>query len=160
MHNKNIKRSNISNATTLNNWENNYEIEDKSTTLSKEKETLINNIIKEIETSDTIGIQDNYHKVTFKCPEYIDIAKPFNKIIFEMAELYEKKNQDYGNAFGQLFNEYGINYAIMHLHEKLNRIKSVTKNNKHNNESIKDSLIDMANYAIMTIIELNNQNDN
>lgn len=82
---------------------------------------------------------------------------PFNKIIIDMAILHDKKNQDYGNAFGQLFNEYGLNLSIMHLHEKLNRIKSVHKNNSANNESIKDSLIDMANYAIMTIVELNNQ---
>lgn len=87
----------------------------------------------------------------------IDVSKPFNNIVYEMASLYEKKNQDYGNAFGELFNEYGLNYSIMHLHEKLNRIKSVYKNNNANNESIKDSLIDLANYAVMSIVELNNQ---
>lgn len=89
----------------------------------------------------------------------IDVSKPFNNIVYEMASLYEKKNQDYGNAFGELFNEYGLNYSIMHLHEKLNRIKSVHKNNNANNESIKDSLIDLANYAVMSIVELNNQSD-
>ena len=47
----------------------------------------------------------------------------------------------------------------MHLHEKLNRIKSVHKNNNANNESIKDSLIDLANYAVMSIVELDNQSD-
>jgi hypothetical protein len=89
----------------------------------------------------------------------IDVSKPFNNIVYEMASLYEKKNQDYGNAFGELFNEYGLNYSIMHLHEKLNRIKSVHKNNNANNESIKDSLIDLANYAVMSIVELNKQFD-
>ena len=88
----------------------------------------------------------------------IDENLPFNKIIIDMAKLYQAKNQDYGNAFESLFNEYGLDYAIMHLHEKLNRIKSVHKNNKHNNESIKDSLIDIANYAVMTLVELNKQN--
>lgn len=87
----------------------------------------------------------------------LDYNQPFNKIVFDMANLYQKKNQDYGNAFGQLFSEYGMNYSIMHLHEKLNRIKSVHKNNNTNNESIKDSLIDLANYAVMTLVELINQ---
>ena len=86
----------------------------------------------------------------------LDYNKPFNKIVIDMANLYQKKNEDYGNAFGELFYEYGLNYSIMHLHEKLNRIKSVHKNNKHNNESIKDSLIDLANYAVMTLVEFNN----
>lgn len=90
----------------------------------------------------------------------LDYNVPFNKIVIDMANLHEKKNKDYGNAFGQLFNEYGLNYSIMHLHEKLNRIKSVHKNNSANNESIKDSLIDLANYAVMTLVELNNLNYN
>ena len=106
----------------------------------------------------------NYQKPTlnvnseFETNSIINENLPFNKIIIDMAKLYQAKNQDYGNAFETLFNEYGLNYAIMHLHEKLNRIKSVHKNNKHNNESIKDSLIDIANYAVMTLVELNKQN--
>ena len=90
----------------------------------------------------------------------IDYNKPFNKIVVDMANLYQKKNEDYGNAFGDLFNEYGLTYSIMHLHEKLNRIKAVHKNNNANNESIKDSLIDLANYAVMTLVELNKSDEN
>ena len=90
----------------------------------------------------------------------IDYSKPFNKIVIDMANLYQKKNEDYGNAFGDLFNEYGLTYSIMHLHEKLNRIKAVHKNNSANNESIKDSLIDLANYAVMTLVELNKPDEN
>ena len=89
----------------------------------------------------------------------LDYNQPFNKIVIDMANLYQKKNQDYGNAFGNLFDEYGLTYAIMHLHEKLNRIKAVHKNNNANNESIKDSLIDLANYAVMTLVELNKSSD-
>ena len=85
-----------------------------------------------------------------------NLNEPFDKVLYQMKTLREAKNKDYGNAFGELFNEYGLNYSIMHLHEKLNRIKSVHKNNKANNESIKDSLIDLANYAIMTYIEMDN----
>lgn len=82
----------------------------------------------------------------------LNLNDPFEKTIIEMAKLRRAKNKDYGNAFDVLFNEYGLLYSIMHLHEKLNRIKAVHKNNKANNESIKDSLIDLANYAIMTYI--------
>ena len=82
----------------------------------------------------------------------LNLNDPFEKTIIEMAKLRRAKNKDYGNAFDDLFHEYGLQYSIMHLHEKLNRIKTVHKNNKANNESIKDSLIDLANYAIMTYI--------
>ena len=82
----------------------------------------------------------------------LNLNDPFEKTIIEMAKLRRAKNKDYGNAFDDLFHEYGLQYSIMHLHEKLNRIKAVHKNNKANNESIKDSLIDLANYAIMTYI--------
>lgn len=86
----------------------------------------------------------------------LNLNDPFEKTIIEMAKLRRAKNKDYGNAFDDLFNEYGLQYSIMHLHEKLNRIKAVHKNNKANNESIKDSLIDLANYAIMTYILMDN----
>lgn len=74
----------------------------------------------------------------------------------ELTKLYEIKNKDYGDSFGKGFKEYGLTMPCIRLEDKLNRLKSIVKNNKINvcNESLEDTLIDLANYAIMTVIEL------
>jgi hypothetical protein len=72
-----------------------------------------------------------------------------------LNEIYRKKNEDYGDSFGKLFKEYGESYAAAHIEEKLVRFKQLMKNPpqvKH--ESKIDSLLDMANYCILTVIEL------
>lgn len=71
--------------------------------------------------------------------------------------LYASKNADYGNAFGDTFKELGIVSAITRITDKTNRLKSLCKpgsDQKVNDESIQDTLIDLANYAIMTLIEM------
>lgn len=69
-----------------------------------------------------------------------------------LKEVYHKKNHDYGNSFEDGLNEDGLIFAKMHLMEKYNRFKMlITEKNQVNNEGIRDSLLDMANYAIMTV---------
>lgn len=79
-----------------------------------------------------------------------------------LTTLYEKKNNDYGDSFGRSFQEYGMIMPCIRLEDKLNRLKSLTVHNKKplvEDESIRDTLVDIANYAIMTIIELDIQNE-
>ena len=92
-----------------------------------------------------------------KKADFNNIEK-FAAIQEENAELYALKNADYGNSFSEGFAEYGILMAIIRLEDKLRRIKRLC-NNKTNvkNESIIDTLSDLSNYAIMTIIELDKQ---
>ena len=72
-----------------------------------------------------------------------------------LSALYEKKNADYGDSFGKSFKEYGLTMTCIRLEDKLNRLKALTKNKAQvEDESITDTLMDLANYAIMTIIEL------
>ena len=72
----------------------------------------------------------------------------------ELTALYERKNHDYGDSFTRNYNEFGIVYSIMHFQEKLDRLKSLmTKDAQVTDESITDTLMDMANYAIMTMVE-------
>lgn len=79
----------------------------------------------------------------------------FKNICDELRETYSKKNNDYGDSFSKLFEEYGMTYSIIHLQEKINRIKSLQrKENEVKNETFIDSLKDLANYAILTLIEL------
>lgn len=82
-------------------------------------------------------------------------ADRFKEITDKMLETYKSKNKDYGDSFRNLFKECGMTYAYGHLREKLERIKSLKDNEaKVKGESMKDSLYDLANYAILTIMEI------
>ena len=82
-------------------------------------------------------------------------AKAFRDITNKMCNTFEVKNHDYGDSFHKLFEECGMTYAYGHMAEKLERINSLRKNDaKVKGESMKDSLYDLANYAILTIMEL------
>ena len=84
----------------------------------------------------------------------------FKNITVEMTELYERKNADYGDSFGKSFVEYGVTMPCIRLEDKLNRLKSLTIKNQSaqvNTESVEDTLMDIANYAVMSIIELRNK---
>lgn len=83
-------------------------------------------------------------------------VKEFVSICKEMTELYNLKNIDYGDSFGKSFEEWGMPMPCIRLTDKLNRLCSLTKNfsQRVEDESIEDTLKDLANYSIMTLIEL------
>lgn len=84
-----------------------------------------------------------------------DASAVFRDITNNMFDTYKSKNKDYGDSFHKLFKECGMTYAYGHMAEKLERINSLRKNEaKVKGESMKDSLYDLANYAILTIMEL------
>lgn len=74
----------------------------------------------------------------------------------EINKLYERKNHDYGDSFHQTFAEEGMAMARIRLGDKLSRFKTLSRGGeqKVNDESIRDTLIDLANYAIMTVLEM------
>jgi len=83
----------------------------------------------------------------------------FNNILGEMQELYEKKNHDYGNSFSETIQEFGFTPAVARINDKLKRVKQMVKGEQMQvDESMRDNLIDIANYCILTIIEIDKQN--
>lgn len=78
----------------------------------------------------------------------------FKEIVKEMTELFEKKNSNYGNSFSKLYDELGDISGLVPLYNKLHRATSLIKGNQNNFESLEDTFIDLANYAIMNLIEL------
>lgn len=73
----------------------------------------------------------------------------------ELNALYEKKNHDYGDSFHKSYEEFGLTMAAIRLDDKLNRFKTLIKvESKVKDESIRDTLIDLANYSIMAAMEL------
>ena len=88
-------------------------------------------------------------------------ASRFKEITDKMFETFKAKNHDYGSSFSNLFKECGMTYAYGHMAEKLERVKSLMKDEaKVKGEGMKDSLLDLANYAILTVMEIeNNENE-
>ncbi len=82
------------------------------------------------------------------------LESSFENVLKEMEELHKSKNADYGDSFVTCFKTFGEAYAFGHIVEKVERLKSLYKNGKLENESVRDSLIDAASYCIMTIVEL------
>lgn len=79
------------------------------------------------------------------------------RISTALNNLYAAKNSDYDDSFGKSFSEYGMAMPCIRLEDKLNRLKALTVHNKSQNvkdESVEDTLMDLANYAIMTLVEL------
>ncbi len=82
----------------------------------------------------------------------------FQDLTKEMNELYERKNRDYGNSFDQTLDEFGVVAGLIRMNDKMNRIKSIyNKDTNVKDESLEDTLIDLANYAVMTLKWLNNK---
>ncbi len=93
--------------------------------------------------------------------KYPQTTKAFNEIYIEMYELFAKKQLDYGPqniSMGQsLETQEEIDFSLLALsirmNDKLQRLMNLLRNNqKPNNESIEDTLIDLANYSVMALI--------
>lgn len=84
----------------------------------------------------------------------------FEDVTITLRNLYDAKNRDYGDSFGQSFRKWGLPMSCIRLNDKLNRLESFAKNkDMHvNDEKVEDTLMDLANYAIMTLVELNMMN--
>lgn len=80
----------------------------------------------------------------------VDRVSQMVEVQSEALELFKKKNADYGDAFAN----YGSIGVIVRMGDKIQRLISVTKSgiNYVNNESIRDTLIDLHNYAAMAIM--------
>ena len=80
----------------------------------------------------------------------------FEDVTIALRNLYDAKNRDYGDSFGKSFQEWGMPMACIRLTDKLNRLCALTKSGEQRvqDERIEDTLRDLANYSIMTLIEL------
>jgi hypothetical protein len=87
----------------------------------------------------------------------MDRVEQLKKIQYEALILFTKKNVDYGDAFAK----FGLIGVLMRVEDKIQRALSITKNgvNLINDEGIKDTLLDLHNYAAMALMLLDNKID-
>lgn len=79
-------------------------------------------------------------------------VKEFRNIALGLADLYEKKNRNYGDSFGKSLEKYGKISALTRISDKFNRLENgiLSKDFDPDDESLEDTLLDMASYCIMT----------
>lgn len=91
-----------------------------------------------------------------KCDSSMNIHKELCDYIHN---LYISKNNDYGNSVSDTFKKFGIDAYLVRMYDKINRVYSLTRNNaerKVEDEKIEDTLLDLANYAMIAVVELRN----
>ena len=86
----------------------------------------------------------------------MDDLQKFQSIQKEGLELFKKKNKDYGDSYKN-FKLLGI---LVRLNDKINRCLNISKTNITliNDETLRDTLIDLQNYSTMSIIEFDKNN--
>lgn len=91
--------------------------------------------------------------------DYSDKLLIHENLCNQMHKLYCKKNADYGDSFAQMRQRYP-SVIGMKLWEKVNRLCTLLDSGKQEvlDESVEDTLMDIANYAIMELTERRAQN--
>ncbi len=95
-------------------------------------------------------------------PEQLTLDEPIPnhaKICRELTETYKKKNADYGNSFGNSLDKHGLIAGIVRMDDKMSRLISLNSKKEQQvlDESLRDTLMDLANYAIMSVMWLDEQ---
>lgn len=86
----------------------------------------------------------------------VDFPEEFKRVSKSLLILYRKKNRDYGNSFHETWLEEGVAMARIRLSDKLARFKKLSHSEQPmvTDESIRDTLMDLAAYSIMTVVEM------
>ena len=91
-----------------------------------------------------------------------DNVRRYREICAGMPELYARKNHDYGDSFHQSWLEEGAAAGRFRIGDKFNRYKKLSKGEAQlvEGETIEDTLIDMASYCIMALMEHEREREN
>lgn len=91
-------------------------------------------------------------------PEKGDKTAIHMMICKQLNQTYQAKNTDYGDSFSETYRKLGIISAVTRISDKTNRLISLAGKPEAErlvkDENIADTLLDLANYAIMTLAEL------
>ena len=73
----------------------------------------------------------------------------------ELKSVYQRKNERYGDSYAKLRKELGHDSILYRVGDKYHRLQQLLRNPwlSHEDESIDDTLMDLANYCIMELVE-------
>ena len=87
--------------------------------------------------------------------EQINKSQLHEHICQTLNKIYQKKNERYGDSFAKLRNELGHDSILYRVGDKYHRLQQLLRNPwlTHEDESIDDTLMDLANYCIVELVE-------
>lgn len=84
----------------------------------------------------------------------------------ELARVLKEKNKKYGDSFSKTVDEYGNAVLLLRIQDKLNRLKRllILKDDYFDfkeavTEAVEDTFLDLAGYAVLSKIYLENKNE-
>ena len=92
-------------------------------------------------------------QTAYESDESLRYKNEHSCVCHELQVVFNQKNEGYGDSFSRTFNRWGLISAVVRITDKFNRLESLTERNGLF-EDIEDTLMDMANYCIMTIAQL------
>jgi hypothetical protein len=109
-------------------------------------------LVAKIEERNNKSYQEQLKELT----EPLDLINHHKDICKKLNTLYADKNHDYGDSFGETYDKLGAISAVTRISDKTNRMVSlVTKDEQRvDDEKLIDTALDLANYAIMFAMEL------
>jgi len=83
-----------------------------------------------------------------------------NAVTDTVRDTLIRKNRDYGDSFAKQFAKYGVLSGLIRMDDKMRRLENLVGGAEQNvDESIEDTLLDLAGYAILTVVELSKEKD-
>lgn len=114
--------------------------------------------LTDISADTWLNLQRSYDERRKKAKELRAMNKDdkLKDLTNEILKIYREKNADYGDSFSKSYKEFGIIAPVVRMSDKMERIKQLSKGEdiKVKDESLHDTLIDIANYALMLAVEM------
>ncbi|WP_278985334.1 nucleotide modification associated domain-containing protein [Segatella bryantii] len=122
---------------------------------SKEK-AIVKAIVKVKVTEEVKKAAKEALNAAFGVPTF----EAFDAITNELKDTYIKKNHDYGNSFDKSIDKFGLTAAVVRMSDKMERLSSLMNKDAKVDESVRDTVMDLANYCIMTAMYLDKKEKN
>ena len=118
------------------------------------KDSLVYNASKELKPKLDKIVEENEDTIVFENDYYIEYLEA-------MKATRKVKNADYGNSFNRSIDKFGYVSAFSRIEDKLSRAINLINTGKAevSDEAIEDSLIDAANYLVMTAADIKERKD-
>ena len=90
----------------------------------------------------------------------MDKIERHKELLDNLHTLYVTKNHDYGDSVHDTYIKYGITSFLVRLEDKLNRARTISRKEQLvKDEKLMDTLLDMENYAILAVMELEEESE-
>ena len=81
-----------------------------------------------------------------------NILDKHKELCDRIHETCVRKNHDYGNSASELYEKFGLISYVVRMNDKMNRINNLVKKEAEvEDEKIEDTLLDLANYCLLAV---------